>query len=231
MLFFKKSFLFCMALSLLCLSCTQSSTPSKTLLYSANFDKDLSTHWVIEMENHPNSRVYAHNNELVLDTYGGVSVWFNQPLEGDYIISYSRRFVLDGGANDRLSDLNHFWLAKDPRNKNLFTRNGKFEEYADLSLWYMGMGGNYNETTRFRRYDGKGERILLVDKQDKEWLLIPDHEYRVLIIVKGGKTQVRIDGRLFFEAELDETNPRGYFGLRSTFSHQIIRDLKIFRLL
>jgi rhamnogalacturonan endolyase len=78
--------------------------------------------------------VYTQNKKLVLDTKGGVTVWLNPLLKKNIRIEYDRKVVVAGGVNDRLSDLNNFWMAKDPRNKTLFTRNGILESYDSLQL-------------------------------------------------------------------------------------------------
>jgi hypothetical protein len=197
--------------------------------YEANFSDHFHDDWIVEMEQQPDSNVYTKNNTLILNTKGGVTVWLKKPLSGNYLISYKRRFTLANGANDRLSDLNQFWIAKDPKQQNLFTRTGALAEYDTLDLWYMGMGGNYNSTTRFRHYDGKGNRVLLKEYLDKQWLLISNHEYHVVTEVNNGFTRVWIDGKLFFEHKLKQKSSQGYFGFRSTFSHQSISDFKIYK--
>jgi hypothetical protein len=110
------------------------------------------TVWAVEMADIGNSGVYTEKGKLVLNTKGGVTVWYKQPLMGNYQITYDRKVLIDNGENDRLSDMNQFWQASDPRNPNLFTRKGTFEEYDSLRMFYVGMGGNTNTTTRFRRY-------------------------------------------------------------------------------
>lgn len=197
--------------------------------YEANFSDHFDNDWLVEMEQQPGSKVYTKNNTLILNTKGGVTVWFKKPLSGNYVISYKRRFILAGGTNDRLSDLNQFWMAKDPRQQNLFTRTGALAEYDNLDLWYMGMGGNNNSTTRFRHYDGTGNRLLLKEYLDKDWLLVPNHEYQVVTEVNDGFTRVWIDGKLFFEYKLQQESTIGYFGLRSTFSHQAISDFRVYK--
>ena len=73
-----------------------------------------------------------------------------------------------GGKNDRVSDLNCFWMARDSRNPDdLFAvhRTGKFADYNQLLCYYVGVGGNTNTTTRFRRYIGDANtRPLLPQK-------------------------------------------------------------------
>ena len=42
-------------------------------------------------------------------------MWYRQRLAGDYEISYRICMVMQGGKYDRLSDLNCFWAANDPK--------------------------------------------------------------------------------------------------------------------
>ncbi len=199
------------------------------VFYETKFADNFKDDWIVEMESAPDSSVAVKNNRLLLNTKAGVTVWYKKPLSGDYVISYKRGFILDKGINDRLSDLNQFWMARDPTQKNLFTRKGAFAEYDHLDLCYMGIGGNNNSTTRFRRYDGKGNRHLLKEYLDKNDLLIADHEYHIVTEVKEGFTRVWIDGKLLFDHKLDNPVNSGYFGFRSTYSHQYIKDFTIYK--
>ncbi|MEA5404344.1 DUF6250 domain-containing protein [Arcicella sp. DC2W] len=197
------------------------------ILFTEDFQGVLNPQkWVSEIEPLPNSKVYTVNNKLVLDTKGGVSVWFNQKLKGNYMITFKRKFVLNGGVNDRLSDLNVFWLVEDPKNTNLFTRTGKFEDYDNLNMYYVGMGGNTNTTTRFRKYQD-GNRKLLAEKNEAKYLLKANHEYQIKIIVKDNMTSFWADDEKLFEAKDEHFPIQSYFGFRSTFSHQEIWDFKV----
>ncbi|MDR6562457.1 MULTISPECIES: DUF6250 domain-containing protein [unclassified Arcicella] len=210
--------------------CKSSNIPHQNELYSENFKGKLNTKkWVSEIEPLANSKVYTDNGKLVLDTKGGVSVWFNQPLQGNYIITFKRKIIVNGGVNDRLSDLNVFWLTEAPANANLFTRSGKFEEYDNLKMYYVGMGGNTNTTTRFRKYQGNGDRKLLAEKNDAHYLLKANHEYQIKIIVKDDITSFWVDDEKFFEGTDEHFPSKSYFGFRSTFSHQEIWDFKVFK--
>lgn len=205
---------------------------NKTLLFQADFSGTLDTNlWKVELEAQPASAVYTENGQLIINSYGGATVWLNKPLSGNFEIIYKRCFILADGANDRLSDLNQFWMASDPLNTNLFTRTGKLEEYDALLLYYMGMGGNYNSTTRFRRYDGKGSRALIKEYLEKDYLLQPNHSYEIRTLVQNGTTKVWVDGVLFLNFADPHPLTEGYFGFRSTYSHQAISDLKVFQLL
>ena len=208
-----------------------SSLSNGKLICSVEFGSKLdSSRWIVEMAPGDNSSVYAQNNKLVLDTKGGVTVWLNQLLEKNIRIEYDRKVVVAGGANDRLSDLNNFWMASDPRNKKLFTRNGVLESYDSLQLYYVGMGGNSNKTTRFRKYEGTGERKLLQEFTDAAHLLQANKVYHIVIVVKNGITSYWVDGLCYFTYKDPAPLQQGYFGFRSTKSHQEVSDFKVFQL-
>jgi rhamnogalacturonan endolyase len=201
----------------------------KTLLFSDDFSKALDTTvWKAEITPQPHSTVYTKNGQLVLDTKGGVTLWLNKPLQGNILIEYTRTVLVDSGINDRLSDLNQFWMSSDPRNTNLYTRKGVFEEYDSLSLYYVGMGGNSNSTTRFRKYQGDGQKPLVQEYLDKDHLLQPNKTYHIQTIVLNGVTQFIVDGIVYFTYKDAAPLTSGYFGFRSTKSRQVIDDLKIY---
>lgn len=201
------------------------------LIWSDDFTAPLDpSHWKVEMAPAPGSSVYTKNDKLVLDTKGGVTVWFNQLLEKDIRIEYDRTVIMAGGANDRLSDLNNFWMASDPRNKNLFTRSGVLESYDSLRLYYVGMGGNSNRTNRFRKYEGDGERRLLQEYTDTAHLLQANKTYHIAIVVKNGVTSFWVDGQCHFLYKDPAPLQSGYFGFRSTKSHQEVSKFRVYQL-
>src|SRR5436853_129381 len=117
---------------------SQLKSETKTVLYQVEFDKALdSTNWEVEMDPGDDAKVFSKNKKLTIDSPYGVTVWFKKQLDGNIIIEYDWKVILEGGKNDRLSDLNQFWMATDPHNKNLFTRQGKFADYDSLSLYYV----------------------------------------------------------------------------------------------
>ncbi|MBO9203759.1 MULTISPECIES: DUF6250 domain-containing protein [Niastella] len=202
-----------------------------TLLYSDNFSNPIDVHrWFVEMAPEENSSVHTQNGKLVLNTKGGVTVWLNELLKKNIRIEYDREVVVAGGVNDRLSDLNNFWMAKDPRNEKLFTRNGILESYDSLQMYYVGMGGNTNRTTRFRKYKGNGERKLLQEYSDSVHLLQANKIYHIAIVVKNGNISYWVDGQCYFSYNDPEPLEEGYFGFRSTKSHQEISKFKVFQL-
>ncbi len=199
------------------------------LLYHDNFKNGLDN-WVVETILSPNSRIQAKNGKLVLDVENGTTVWFNKKLSGNLLIEYYRKVIVDNGCNDRLSDLNQFWMASDPRNENLFTRKGILSEYDSLKLYYAGIGGNYNTTTRFRKYQGNGERTLIYHFQDEEHLLKPNKTYLIQIVIYNGRTILFLDGKEYFNYKDDNPLTEGFFGFRTVKSHQEIYDFKVYQL-
>jgi rhamnogalacturonan endolyase len=204
---------------------------NEKLIFEDNFSKSISPkRWKIEMENLPKSSVITQDSALFLDTKGGITLWLRKKLKGNYKITYLRTVIMNNGINDRLSDMNQFWLAGSGKKDFFSNRTGKFEEYDSLKLYYVGMGGNYNTTTRFRKYQGNGEKTLLSEKNDSLHLLKPNLEYKITIIVQDKTTSFWIDEQCIFSQTDSGLLQEGYFGFRSTFSHQKIRRFKIYRL-
>lgn len=208
--------------------CTSWGKPGR-LLYRDDFSGDL-RQWASEYRRAPGSRVAAAKGRLVIDVDSGATVWLRHQLAGNVLITYKRRVLVQGGRNDRLSDLNHFWMASDPRGPLAFTRSGAFADYDGLRLYYAGIGGNTNTTTRFRKYEGNGERVLLAEANDARHLLQPNREYAIAIAVYRGCTRVSVDGEPYFSWRDPRPLTRGYFGLRTTESRHEIDDVKVYRL-
>lgn len=199
------------------------------LIHKENFEKNLSK-WVIESPAEQNPEIRISDGRLAIEVTGGATAWFNKKLSGNYLIEFKRKVIIAGGERDRLSDLNMFWAASDPENANLFTRTGVLEEYDSVRMYYVGMGGNTNSTTRFRKYEGNGERRLLGEYLDANHLLEPNKEYLVQIVVYNGTTDLYIDGQKFFGYVDPAPLTTGYFGIRTTKSHQLVDDFKVYKL-
>ncbi|TFW33696.1 DUF6250 domain-containing protein [Massilia horti] len=198
------------------------------LLYQDDFEGPLSG-YVTEYAKKPGNVIANQDGRLLIDVDSGATVWLDKPLSGNLVITYTRRVVMDGGKNDRLSDFNHFWMAHDPNNAKLFTRSGKFEDYDNLNMYYVGFGGNTNSTTRFRRY-GNGQRVVLGEYLDSSHLLEPNRDYAVEIAVYNGCTRMLVDGKEYFSYRDPQPFTSGYFGFRTTWSRQTIDNLKIYQL-
>lgn len=225
-----KSLLISFALITRCFYLHAQHTAAK-LVFRENFKHSLDTNlWHVEIEKSPDSFVKAVGGKLILKTGAGVTVWLKIKLHQNIKISYDRVVLDKGGVMDRLSDLNQFWMASDPANPNLFTRDGQLDAYNDLQLYYVGMGGNTNTTTRFRKYDGKGNRELLSEYADTEHLLKPNKRYHIDLIVDKGEVSFWVDQHQYFSYQDLNLLKEGYFGFRSTKSNQEIYDLKIYQL-
>lgn len=209
---------------------TKPQRSRKKLLFAERFRTLDTLKWRVEMEPQLPSRVYASRGKLVLDTHGGVTVWLRQPLRGNLRIEYTRKVLVASGPNDRLSDLNQFWMANEPTGTALARRSGKFEDYDQLPLYYAGVGGNANTTTRFRKYQRSGERTLLQEYTDVAHLLAPNKEYHVKTIVQNGTTSFWVDGQCYFTYHDPAPLVAGYFGFRATHSHQEIADFRVYQL-
>ena len=204
------------------------------LLFSEEFSGKLNEkRWRAEIDPVGQSEVRTENGRLILNTAGGVTVWFETRLSGNIRIAYDWTVLVDSGRNDRLSDLNQFWMATDPRNANLFapnSRNGKFENYDSLSLYYVGFGGNTNSTTRFRKYHGNGQKPLLKEYLDAAHLLKPNHTYHIEITVISGRTRFSADGETLFDWTDPQPLTGGWFGFRSTAARHAIDHFRVWQL-
>ncbi len=197
------------------------------VLFRDDFRGDLAQ-WTAELEK--GGRVEARDGVVTVEVPGGCTLWFRPELQGAVMIEYDARLVSAGGPNDRVSDLNAFWMATDAIAPH---RSGKFSDYNTLRTYYVGQGGNRNTTTRFRRYIGDAaERPLLPehDLRTPDVLLRPNVWQTVQLVALGGRIQYYRDGRLLFDVEDPEPYTRGRFGFRTTQSHVELRNFRVYRI-
>ena len=187
--------------------------------------------WRIEAEQ---AAFVTFGDGIDIETPAGLSLWYRHELRGSVAIDFDALAVSEGGAHDEVSDLNAFWMARDPHlhGGSVFAkkRSGAFAEYDDLQTYYVGIGGNRNTTTRFRRYIGApGNRPLLPghDLKGAENLLVANRWTHVRLIADGQHIAVERDGRRIFTLEDARPYRRGWFALRTTRSHLRIRNLRI----
>jgi hypothetical protein len=186
--------------------------------------------WLPELEE--GGTVAALAGRLVVDVPRGATVWFRHEQTGPILLEYDATAVSRGGPNDRVSDLNCFWMAQDPKRPNRLLetrRSGKFADYDSLQTYYVGLGGNANTTTRFRRYIGEpGNRPLLPehDLSAPEFLLRPN----VRLVACGSLIQYWRDNRCLFEISDPQPYTRGWFGVRTVASHLHIERFRVYRL-
>ena len=179
--------------------------------------------WLVEQM--PGGTVTTKDGALVMDDAAGCTVWFRAPLSDPVAIRYEVTAVSAGGPHDRVSDVNCFWMAQDPRSPGDFfaghARTGAFATYDALLTYYVGFGGNTNTTTRFRRYDGTVARPLLPEDDLKapRFLLVPNHPYRIELVARFGTVEFWRDNERIFVFRDPDPLTKGWFGLRTVHSH------------
>lgn len=209
------------------------ATTSGRPIYQDDFDTDLAQ-WRIEQA--PGGTVKLENGKLLIDDQSGCTVWFKTKLSGPVMIEYEATMVSEGGKNDRVSDLNCFWMATDPKHpENLFLnkdRSGKFGNYHSLRLYYVGYGANNNTTTRFRRYPGDGTRPCLPghDLRAKKFLHSPNRTVKIRIICEGSRVSYLRDGETVFEFNDPDPLTEGWFGFRTVKNHMTLDNFRVYRL-
>ncbi|WP_292048648.1 MULTISPECIES: DUF6250 domain-containing protein [unclassified Brevundimonas] len=199
-------------------------------LYADDFRRGLDQ-WLIELEQ-GRGTVSAADGVMTFDVPLGASAWFRRELTSPVEIRFTAMAVSAGGAHDRVSDLNCFWMADDPRSPGDLLarpRSGAFADYDVMRTYYVGLGGNSNTSSRFRRYVGNGERPLLPqhDLSAPDDLIVANRPYRIRLIADGGRIEYWRDDRRLFA--LDDPAPyrRGWFALRTTWNHMTVRDFSV----
>ena len=226
----------CLALSSFGLSACQADE----VLFEDDFGKDLSR-WVIEQT--PSGTTKIIDGQLDIDDAagphdkGGCTVWFKEKLKGPIRIQYEATMVQKGGPNDRISDLNCFWMATDPKNPDdLFVdskkRSGSFPKYDPLRTYYVGYGANENATTRFRRYprsrDDEGLKPEF-DLSDSKYMNVPNQTVKIELVADGKTIQFLRDGEVIFTFQDPAPYEEGWFGFRTTRSHIRFDNFKVTR--
>jgi lysophospholipase L1-like esterase len=189
--------------------------------------------WTLESERP--ARVTATGGTLDIDTPAGSTLWLRSELHAPVLIEYEAAAVAAGGPNDRVSDLNCFWMATDPGSPSgpAGRRTGAFTDYSTLRTYYVGLGGNGNTTTRFRRYVASAtERPLLPenDRSSPQDLLRPNRFQRIRIVAYGSLIQYYRGDRKVFEYTDAQPYTHGWFAFRTTQSHLRIRHFRVYRL-
>jgi len=207
--------------------------PAETLLYREDFDAGLDR-WHVEAEQP--ARVSIRDGQLDIDAPAGVTLWFEPRLTGPVRIEFDAIAVSAGGVNDRVSDLNVFWMARNRDGQEpvfAHARSGKFAEYNDLLTYYVGVGGNRNTTSRFRRYIGDPNVRPLLPEHDlsaHEALLVPNKKQTIELIADRHTIEFSRDGARLFSLKDAEPYTQGWFALRTTWSHLRIDNLRVYSL-
>jgi len=222
---------FVSSVALLILTGCAAHAPGR-LLYHDDF-ADLAN-WHIEAEKP--GRISAAHGVLDIDVPAGITLWFEHYLEGPLVIEFEATAVDEGGPNDKVSDLNVFWMANNADGQQpVFARarSGAFTEYNNLLTYYVGLGGNRNSTTRFRRYIGDPVLRPLLPEHDlsaAQAMLVPNRKQTITLIADGRNIEFRRDGERLFAIDDPAPYSQGWFALRTTFSHLRIERLRIRRL-
>jgi hypothetical protein len=185
-----------------------------------------------QLESEQPARVIARDGVLDIDTPAGLTLWFKHRLAGNVRIEFDATVVAESGPHDQVSDLNVFWMASNRDGLAPFPsgRGGRFAAYDDLLTYYVGLGGNRNTTTRFRRYVGEpGNRPLRPehDLANPDALLVANRRQHIELIAEGPHIEYRRDGRALFTFEDPSPYTSGWFALRTTWSHLRIEKLRI----
>ncbi|WP_139327619.1 DUF6250 domain-containing protein [Zobellia uliginosa] len=190
-----------------------------------------------QVEQMPKGRVEQKNGKMEITDVSGCTIWLKKKLEGPIMITYDAYVIDEDGPQDRVSDLNCFWMAQDMEHPDdLFVnsgkRGGKFSNYDSLRLYYMGVGGHDNSKTRFRRYTGDGNRPLLSehDLSDKKYLIKPNTLTQIKIIAFNGIVQYYRDGKRIIDFYDPAPYTSGHFGFRTVNNHMTLDNFKVFRL-
>jgi hypothetical protein len=186
--------------------------------------------WIVEAEQ--SARVSFRDGVMDIDSPAGITVWLQHKITGPVEIEFQATAIAAGGPNDHVSDLNVFWMATNADGTAPFQmrRDGRFAAYDDLLTYYVGLGGNRNTTSRFRRYIGRaGDRPLLSehDLSSPDALLVPNRKQTITLVADRNTIEYKRDGRTLFRLEDPTPYTRGWFAIRTTKSHLRIEKLRI----
>jgi len=205
------------------------------------------TRWRLEAED-ARAVVSAADGVLDIATPAGLSLWWQEPLSGDYAIRFTA-VALPAPASagehaGRISDLNMFWNALEADGSKPHPRTGKFAGYDTLPTYYVGFGANANMTTRLRHYTGSEKRLLagfadgpIAEPHERpmtsQTRLQLGKPITVEIVSRQPTTadpvhlRWRADSNELFTRADANARLHGYFALRTTASRLQIRDFKI----
>jgi hypothetical protein len=201
-----------------------------SLQWQDDFDNGLDN-WVIEIERP--GVVTTSKGALEVDVPAGATLWFKRELFAPVTITFEATAIAADGPNDRVSDINTFWMAHNRDGSAPFTRqrHGAFEEYNNLLTYYVGLGGNWNTTTRFRRYIGDPESRPLLPEHDlssPDALLIANQKQTIMLIADGRRIEYWREGIRLLQYDDPAPYKRGWFAIRTTRSHLRIERLRIY---
>ncbi len=230
-------------LSLLCMALYAAPTEARTEKKDAGAVSGLTAgefnkYWTVESEA-ADYRISFSGDTLEIVSPKGLTLWRNEKMRGDVTIEYDACLMDEGREEDRLSDLNCFWMASDPLYPdNIFKRKGWrkgiFVNCYTLQLYYMGYGGNSNKTTRFRRYDGDERGVtdavrrpaILTEYTDSAHLNVANRWRHIRITAEGNRVCYYIDGERLVDFRDPDPLREGWFGFRTTWSRARLTNFR-----
>ena len=189
--------------------------------------------WRAEAEDAASSVVWKSGVATIVAPKG-LTLWCEQKMEGNVVVEYEARIVADKRFKDdqghvRVSDMNCFWMAS-----QCGGYGGRFVDNYALQTYYVGFGGNWNTTTRFRRYTGDMRGVdsmeyrpkVLKEYTDKAHLLEGNRWYKIRLEQKDGHARYYIDGELLVDYVDPKPLREGYFGFRTTMAVAQLRNFR-----
>ena len=189
--------------------------------------------WKVEAED-ASSTVTWKGGTATIVAPKGLTLWCEDMMEGNVVIEYEARIVGDKRFRDekglvRVSDMNCFWMAD-----RYGGYGGRFVDNYALSTYYVGYGGNWNTTTRFRRYSGDARGVkseehrpaVLKEYTDERHLLEKDKWYKVRLEQRDGHAMCWVDGKLLVDYVDPQPLASGYFGFRTTMAVAQMRNFR-----
>ena len=196
------------------------------LLHSDDFNKSLAN-WTTEIETE--AAIAIVDGKLDINTMVGSTVWFNQKLSQPIAITYEVT-TFDDGRDGLPRDHNLFWMALNPKDPNIRPSGaGGLGDYNCYDMYYAGIGGNKNRTTRFRRYHNCN-RTLMQESSDKTHLNAANQTYHMRIVCLDNQVQVYRDGQIYWDFTDPSPYSEGWFGFRQTRTHLQIDNFKVYSL-
>ena len=208
----------------------------KKILFSLLFSMTLCLHaqtWRVEAEDATSTVVWKDGTATIVAPKG-LTLWCEEKMEGNVVIEYEARIVgdkrfKDEQGNVRVSDMNCFWMAD-----KCGGYGGRFVDNYALQTYYVGYGGNWNNTTRFRRYSGDLRGIdsmqhrppVLKEYTDKEHLLTKDRWYKIRLEQVDGHARYYIDGELLVDYVDPKPLTEGFFAFRTTMAKAQLRKFR-----
>ncbi len=189
--------------------------------------------WTMEGEDNL-GEIEWKGNTCDIDAPKGLTLWNKNKMTANCTIRYEARIVKDRkykneAGEARISDMNCFVMAD-----KCGGLGGRFVDNYGLSTYYVGYGGNWNTTTRFRRYTGDERGVsdaqyrprVLKEYTDAAHLLEADRWYAVKIEIKDGRFRYWVDDELLVDYVDPEPLTEGFFGFRTTLSHAQLRNFR-----